>query len=159
MTRIVMTTLLLMLATASLAGADIFKCRLPDGTIVFADNPVAADCTMERVEDLPVLGVLPEAPARPPAAPTAADSGSQASDRGVKPYEAYASEVSALVEQHQAARKRLYRASLARDKQEARSELSDLKAQMSSLADEIEQSELSGAEKRALLEQLVITGE
>jgi hypothetical protein len=160
MTRILTTTALLILWTVSLAGADIFKCQQPDGTIVFTDKTSNADCKLERVEDLPILGVLPDAPQRPSSAPSSgAGVAPQSSENGSKSYESFESEVSALVEQYQSARSYLHRANIVKNKQAARRDLADIKAQMNSLANEIEQSSLSRGEKRGLQEKLAVVSE
>jgi hypothetical protein len=149
MTRILLSTLLLTIWTVSLSSADIFKCQQPDGTIVFTDNSSAADCKLERV-DLPPLSIMSDTSLSLGSTP--GDSGpgpAYSGEKSAKTYEEFKSEVSLLVEQFTSARRGAMRG-LVVNKQKARRDLTDIRAQENELASEIERSELSRSEKQEL---------
>jgi hypothetical protein len=153
MTRILTIAALLSIMATSPSWGDIYKCQFPDGRTFFTDSPelATADCKPERVE-LPPLSIMSDVPrSQTSAVPnTARATSSQASESKAKSFEAYKTEVSALVEQFEAARRAVFRSTLVKNKQVARRDLTDIRAQKTSLADEIKQSSLSRSEKQEL---------
>jgi len=153
MTRILTIAALLSIMATSPSWGDIYKCQFPDGRTFFTDSPelATADCKPERVE-LPPLSIMSDVPrSQTSAVPnTARATSSQASESKAKSFEAYKTEVSALVEQFEAARRAVFRSTLVKNKQVARRDLTDIRARKNELASEIEQSELSRSEKQEL---------
>ncbi len=150
MFRVLSCSVLLLIMASTSVGADTFKCRRPDGTIMFTDDPTrgSGDCKMERVTDLPPIGTLPDRPqsqAPPPAAQEAAPA--RTNDGKTNAFGAFRSEAALLVEQFQSARQRLVYAPLASDKLAARRELTAIRAQKDSLLENLKGSALSSSEK------------
>ncbi len=144
---------LLLVMSAGLALAETFKCTRPDGTVFFTNDPSQAPsgCVIERVTDLPPLGIIPDAPTQQPAAPGKGDlSASKAPTDNKKLFVPYKNEATLLVEKFQSARQRVYRSSFVADKLQARKELADIRAQKAVLLSEIEQLPLSSSEKTEL---------
>lgn len=153
MSRILAVVTLLVLMTSSLSWGDIFKCQLPDGSTFFTDSPelASADCKMQRVTELPVLGIMqgsPTAPASTTSSASANPSGKKSQEG--KTFEAFKGEVDLLAEQFKSSQRRAWRGRVA-NKQEARRELTDIRAQKLKLQSEVTQSPLSNAEKQTLL--------
>lgn len=159
MSRILALAALLLFMAISPSWADIFKCQQPDGTIIFTDDPgqASADCKMERVTDLPILGIIRDsAVVSTPSATLPAPNlskGKTAAD-AAKSFETFESEVTQLVEQASSARRRAFRSAFVADEQKARRELAELKTQASDLQGEIQKSGLRSAEKQTLSEKL-----
>jgi hypothetical protein len=150
-------TAVLVLLSSTLAGAATFKCTRPDGTTIFTDDPaqVPGDCLLEKFTELPPLGILPETPPlqAPPA--TLQRPGTARTDTGgTQSFDAFKSETALLLEKYQAARRKFFQSSFAKDQLDARRELADLRAQKNALLEAIEQSSLSVAEKRDLAGRL-----
>lgn len=144
---------LLLIMSGNLAMAETFKCTRPDGTVFFTNDPsqVPSGCVIERVTDLPPLGIIPDAPLQQPAAPgKGRSSASQAQTSQKKLFEPYKNEATILVERFKSARQSVYRSSFVTDKLQARRELVDIRAQKASLLSEIKQSSLSPSEKKEL---------
>lgn len=149
MTRSLTIIAWLMLWSVSLAGADIFKCQQPDGTIVFTDKSSNADCKLERIE-LPPLNSTPARASVPDAGSVeSVDSGG----KGVKTFEDFKGEVSLLVEQFTRARRGTMRG-LAKNKLAARRDLAEIRARKATLTSEIQQSSLSAWQEQELMEAL-----
>ena len=153
MYRILAAAALLTIMTTSPSWADIFKCQLPDGSTFFTDSPelASADCKMQRVTELPVLGIMQGSPA----APASTTSSASANPSGKKnpegkTFEAFKSEVDLLAEQFKSSQRRAWRGRVA-NKQEARRDLKDIRAQKQELQSAVTQSTLSNSEKQALL--------
>lgn len=153
MKRILTIAALLSIMATSPSWGDIYKCQFPDGSTFFTDSPelATADCKPERVELTP-LNIMSDVPrSQTSAVPnTARATSSQARESKAKSFEAYKSEVSALVAQFVAARRAVFRSNLVNNRLAARRDLTDIRAQKTSLADEIEQSSLSRSEKQEL---------
>ena len=99
MSRILAVVTLLTLMTSSLSWGDIFKCQLPDGSTFFTDSPelASADCKMQRVTELPVLGIMQGSPAAPaPTTPSASTNPSGKKSQEGNTFEALKSEVDSL---------------------------------------------------------------
>jgi hypothetical protein len=146
-------TVLLLILASGLAGADTFKCKLPNGTIIFTNDPsqAPADCQIEKVGNLPPLGVIPDAPPQPaPTASTQKPGAPPAQDDGTKSFDVLRTEATALVEQFQSARHRLIHSSFAADQLKARRELAGIREQKTNLQSEIAQSSLSVSEKQEI---------
>ena len=152
MARILTLSALLMLWTVSLTSADIFKCQKPDGTIIFTDKSSNADCKLERVEALPLLGTISDSVPAGASVP-ATGSAKPAASGGNKTYEDFKGEVSLLVEQFTSARRGTMRG-LAKYKLAARRDLTEIRARKGSLTSEIQRSSLSSREKQELTEAL-----
>jgi hypothetical protein len=153
MTRILTIAALLSIMATSPSWGDIYKCQFPDGSTFFTDSPelATADCKPERVELTPLNIMSDVSRSQTSAVPnTARASSSQASESKAKSFEAYKTDVSALVEQFEAARRAVFRSTLVKNKQVARRDLTDIRARKNELASEIEQSELSRSEKQEL---------
>jgi hypothetical protein len=153
MHRILAAAALLTIMTTSPSWADIFKCQLPDGSTFFTDSPelATADCKMQRVTELPVLGVMQGSSAvSAPTTPSARASPSGKQGQEAKTFEALKSKVDMLAEQFKSSQRRAWRGRVA-NKQEARRELKDIRAQKQELQSEVTQSTLSNSEKQALL--------
>lgn len=153
MSRILAVVTLLTLMTSSLSWADIFKCKLPDGSTFFTDSPELAttDCKMQRVTELPVLGIMqgsPAAPASSSSSASASPSGKKSQE--AKSFEVFKSEVDVLTEQFKSSQRRAWRGRVA-NKLEARRDLTDIRAQKQKLQSEVTQSNLSNTEKQELL--------
>lgn len=147
------TMFLLLIMSGGLALADTFKCTRPDGTVFFTNDPSQAPsgCVIERVTDLPPLGIIPDAPMQQPAAPVKRrSSASQAQTAEKNLFEPYKNEAALLVEKFQSARQSVFRSSFVTDKLQARRELTDIRAQKAGLLSEIKQSSLSPSEKTEL---------
>ncbi len=145
----------LLLGSLATAQAEIYKCVRPDGSTFFTGDPAQtpADCQPEKVEGLPPLGILPDSP--PPPAHERTSGGAtplHAGENAGKSLEDYREEASSLVEQYDAARRKVYRSSLAEDTLAARRELTAIRARKSALLNEISASALSPGEKRQLTE-------
>jgi hypothetical protein len=153
MTKILAIAALLSIMAISPSWGDIYKCQFPDGRTFFTDSPRLAtdDCKLERVNSLPILGILSDAPSsRTSVAPnTAQATSSGAGENEAKSYETFKNEVLALVEQFQYTRRGTMRGLTAK-KLKARRELTDIRAKKASLAYEIEQSPLSRTEMQEL---------
>lgn len=148
---------LLLVMPAGMALADTFKCTRPDGTVFFTNDPAQAPsgCVIERVTDLPPLGIIPDAPAPRPAVPGKGRSSAARAKTAEKTvFARYENEATRLVESFQSARQRVYRSSFVADKRQARQELTDIRARKASLLSEIRQAPLSSAEKTALENRL-----
>lgn len=142
---------LLLIVSGGLALADTFRCTRPDGTVFFTNDPSQAPsgCVIERVTDLPPLGIIPDAPLQQPAAPSNGSSSlAQAAEKNL--FEPYKNEATLLVERFKSAREKVYRSSFVADKLQARQELADIRGQKASLLSEIEQLPLSSSEKTEL---------
>jgi soluble cytochrome b562 len=153
MYRILVVAALLTVMTTNPSRADIFKCQLPDGSTFFTDSPelASADCKMQRVTELPVLGVMQGSPAAP-ASTTSSASSSPSGKKGqeAKTFAAFKSEVDLLAEQFKSSQRRAWRGRVA-NKQEARRELKDVREQKQQMQGAISQSALSTSEKQELL--------
>ena len=154
MTRILTIAALLSIMATSPSWGDIYKCQLPDGSTFFTDSPelATADCKPERVELTPLNIMSDVSRSQTSAVPksTTRATSSQASESKAKSFEAYKSEVSALVAQFVAARRAVFRSNLVNNRLAARRDLTDIRARKNELASEIEQSELSRSEKQEL---------
>lgn len=156
MHRILAAAALLTIMTTSPSWADIFKCQLPDGSTFFTDSPelATADCKMQRVTELPVLGIMQGSPAAPASTTTAVSSGTSGKKgQEAKAFEAYKSEIDLLAEQFKSSQRRAWRGRVV-NKLEARRELTDIRAQKQKLQSEVTQSPLSNTEKQVLLGKL-----
>jgi hypothetical protein len=154
--------LLLLIMSDRPALADTFKCTRPDGSVFYTDDSsqVPRGCIIERVKDLPPVGVVPGAPLSQPLAPSAEKSTVPQAQAGkMKSIESFKNEASLLVEKFQSARHRAFSSSFVTDKRQARRELADIKAQKKLLLNEIDQSSLSSSEKVELNSLLSIVTE
>lgn len=149
MTKILTLALLLGILIASSAFADIFKCQQPDGTIVFTDRSSSADCKLERVQNLPLLGVIADTPVSRGSEQSATASSPRSGGQTAKTYDEFNNEVALLVEQFTNARRGAMRG-LVGNKLKARRDLTDIRARKITLGGEIEQSTLSSSEKQSL---------
>ena len=153
MSRILTVAILLSMIAINSSWADIFKCNLPDGSIFFTDSPelASADCKMQRVTELPVLGIMQGSPVAPGSTtPSASASPSGGKGQEAKTFDAFKSEVDTLAEQFKSSQRRAWRGRVA-NKQEARRELKDVRAQKQQMQGAITQSALSTSEKQELL--------
>jgi len=153
MYRILAIATLLTIMTTSPSRADIFKCKLPDGSTFFTDSRelATADCKLERVTELPVMGIIQGSPATP----TSASSLAGASPSGKKSeeaasFEAFKNEVAMLAEQFKSSQRRAWRGRVA-NKHEARRDLTEIRAQKQKLQTAITQSALSNSYKLELM--------
>jgi hypothetical protein len=151
MLRIIFSSVwfLLLIMSGGLALADTFKCTRPDGTAFFTNDPAQAPsgCVIERVTELPPLGIIPDAPRQQPAAPGKERSSAAKKQDLFTPYK---NEATLLVERFQSARRMAVKSSFVADKLQARQELADIRAQKASLLSEIEQLPLSSSERTEL---------
>jgi len=139
-----------------MAGAETFKCRRSDGTVMYTNDPAQApgDCVMEKVTDLPPIGILPEAPRQPAAPQSAARSTPPPAD-----FALFKSEAQGLVDDYQSTRQRVFRSSLVKDQQEAKRQLAELRVQRDGLLAAIDQAALSVAEREELAGLLAVISE
>ena len=155
--KIAFVSIALLIIAGSLAGAEMYKCTRADGTIYFSDSPVqsSGDCRMERVEELPPLGIIPDSPPQPaaPASAQRADA-APAGAAQTRSFAAFKDEAVPLVDQFDAAKRRSIRYSVVIDKQKALHELADIRAKKHALVNEIDQSALSDSEKQELRDVL-----
>jgi hypothetical protein len=153
MIRIACVAMALVIIAVSLAGAEIYKCTRADGTVLFSDNPAqsSGDCTMERVEDLPPLGILPDTPPRPVSPPAAGRTAAPPTGADqIKSFDAFKSEAEQLIDQYNDAKRRSIRYSLVIHKQKALHELTDIRAKKTTLLGDIDQSAMSDDDKQQL---------
>ncbi|MCM2265969.1 MAG: hypothetical protein NDI73_12345 [Desulfuromonadales bacterium] len=155
MSRIIACVLLfvVLIMSGGLSLADTFKCTRPDGSVFYTDDPaqVPSGCAIERVKEPPPIGIIPEPPLKQPLVPGVEGPVTpppQAS--GTRPFDSFKNEAAQLFEEYQAARHKVVQTSFVADEQVARRELFAIKARASDLRSEINQSSLSGSEKREL---------
>lgn len=145
--------ILLLIMSSGLSLADTFKCTRPDGSVFFTDDPshVPTGCVVERVKDLPPVGIIPDAPSNQPPGPSANKAIVPLTQTGqTKSFESFKTEAALLVEKFQSAHHSSVKSSFARDQLKAKRELTDIKAQKIGLLSEISQAALSSSEKREL---------
>lgn len=156
--KMILVFLLVFSITAvDLSWADVFRCRRPDGSVFLTNDPaqVPKGCTIERVNDLPPLGVLPDTSAKAPSPAVAEKStAAQAQSGEARTFESLISDAVQLAEKARAARHRIATSSFVADEMNARRELADIKGQANTLRQEISRAGLSGSEKRKLDEVL-----
>lgn len=147
------SVLFLLIVSNGLSLADTFRCTRPDGSVFFTDDPsqVPKGCLIERVKDLPPVGIIPDTPLKQPQAPDAERSIVPQTQTGaMKSFESFKSDATLLVEKFQSARHRVVTSSFVTDQLEARRELTDIRKQKESLLSEIDQSSFNSSEKREL---------
>ena len=153
MIRIAFVAIALVSIAGSLAEAEMYKCTRADGTVLFSDNPAqsSGDCTMERVEELPPLGILPDTPPRPVSPPAAGRTAAPPTGADqIKSFDAFKSEAEQLIDQYNDAKRRSIRYSLVIHKQKALHELTDIRAKKTTLLGDIDQSAMSDDDKQQL---------
>jgi hypothetical protein len=151
--RVFSCSVLLLIMAGGLAGADTFKCKRPDGTIIFTNDPSQApsDCLLERVKDLPPIGIIPDY--TPPTASVPSEKrlvAPQTEIDDTKSFNALKSEAARLVEEFQSARRRAMHSSLVKDQLVAKRELTEIRVQKTMMLSELDQASLSAAEQQEL---------
>jgi hypothetical protein len=147
------SVLLLLIVSTGLSLADTFKCTRPDGSVFFTDDPaqVPEGCLIERVTDLPPVGILPDTPLRQPQTPNAERPIVPRTQAGaMKSFESFKSDATLLVAKFQSARRRVATSSFVTDRLEARRELTDIRKQKENLLSEIDKASFISSEKREL---------
>ncbi|NJC88086.1 MAG: hypothetical protein FIB02_06060 [Desulfuromonas sp.] len=149
--------LVLVIISCGLSWADTFKCTRSDGSVFLTNDPaqVPKGCAIERVKDLPPVGVLPQAPAPPHSVPVQERAvPQQMRGEEARSFESYVGEAVQLVEKFHATRRDMVTSSFVADELKARHDLADIRGQANDLRKEISRAELSGSEKRKLDELL-----
>lgn len=140
--------LLLMVLAVSTAGAETFRCRQPDGTLVLTDDPAhfPADCRPEEAPaDGGTLSVVPiPAPAPPEKGPgerTPAGSGE------LKTKQLWQQKASALVKEYRAVLPQRYRTMPVAKKREILQQIGEIKKRKEKMLGQIEASRLPRRER------------
>ena len=150
--------MLLAMPVAS-AGAALYECKRPDGTIVFTDDPLKApgNCQMKTVEGISPSLPAPVAPQPQSQAPLPAEArpaAASAENSGEPALETFQSEAALLVSNYLDARQRYNHASFAKDQLTAMREMAEVKAQKNALLITLEQASLSRFEKQGIMATL-----
>jgi hypothetical protein len=150
---------LLLLMGYSLTSANTYKCQRPDNSVFFTDDPSLGpdECPMERVTDLPIIGIMQEPSQRYDSVPKSDNAvTSEKNDDKEKSYENIKSEVEKLASQFLSTRRRVLK-SQNKTKWEARQKLIEIREQKKNLLTEIDRSALRYSEKEELQEILSST--
>ena len=153
MLRIVYCAVMLTIITSGLAEADTFKCKRPDGTIIFTNDPsrMPDDCEIEKVVELPPIGIIPELQRQQAPVPSKGDADIPQAKTGVaKTLDDYKSEAVTLAGKFQSARRRFFQSSFAKDQFEARRELAEVRAQKNYLLSDMERSDMEISQKQEI---------
>lgn len=158
MERILTLMLLLLVLTQSWAVAETFRCERADGTVIYTDDPAKAPpgCEPQQVEDLPDINIVPAQPSPATAKPSRdkPSKAAQGHDQNSRSAEALEKEAETLATQFEATRTELYRSILAKDKQKARRELTEIRGERDRLQEELNRSSLNRDQKARIAEIL-----
>jgi hypothetical protein len=151
---------MVMVPAAVAAGAVMYECTRPDGTMVFTDNPLQApaNCRMITAENLGPALLSPTSPqpqAQPQSPPPAGAKTAAQAGNGAEPtFETFQSEAEQLVTSYKDTRRRYNQASFAKDQLTAMRELAEIKSQKNALLSALQQSSLSSSEKQQIMATL-----
>ena len=151
--------LILALATG-LIHADIYRCKDANGTLILTDAPsnFPPECQVKVIKELPLINVVPSTPSPPvrqrkallPPASTDGVGSKEKVDRG---YSSLKEEAETLVKEFHSTRSNI-RSKNKVTKHKARKELTEIKAQIGSLLNEVDQSRLNSTQKKEVREIL-----
>jgi len=153
---------LLLAMVTGLAHADVYRCKGSDGSIIFTDNQsnIPPECQVDVVRDLPYSG-------EDPSSPSTAVKQRSATQRPVttteqeqretveNAYESLKEEAQSLADQFASTRRNVFRSTLVKNKQIARRELTEIRAQKSRMLSEVDQSTLNRSQKNEIREILL----
>jgi hypothetical protein len=148
---------LLLLMGYSLTSANTYKCQRPDNSVFFTDDPSLGpdECPMERVTDLPLIGIMQEPSQRYDSVPKSDNAvTSEKKDDNVKSFETLKSEATALFAQFRSAHTTIHKSRKRYKKWKARQKLIEIEAQKQNLLSAIDRSALRQSDKEELQEVL-----
>lgn len=137
--------------------AELYKCKNAQGSTVYTDNLTNAprDCVTEQIITLPALNVVPARVASPanqsnrvlPVAPS--DSSEHPESEEVS-FSSFKSEAESLAQSFDSAHKGALRSTLLKEKQRARRQLPEIRAQKKDLLSRMEGSSLLLSQKKEI---------
>ena len=148
---------LLLLFTFSSSYAEIYRCKTDNGVVIFTDNAlnIPKGCETEDVKELPRGSVTPYRPS-PPIKPKTATQRQTSTTKqkkhepSEKVFSSLKGEAVSLVDQFVSTRSLVYRSSMVRDKQKARRDLKEIRAQKVTMLSEVALSPLNRSQKEEI---------
>ena len=139
-------TFILLLAIQSTAGAEVYRCELADGSVIYGDKPVnLSDACQPMAEDSATeyLSIQQGTPRKSiPEQATAADLEVEREATGAPP-ESWVERATALVDDYNDARTRRRRESYLANKRKAMKDMAMINAEKQEMLTELQNSSLS----------------
>ena len=145
---------ILLLAIQTMAGAEMYRCELADGSVIYGDRRVnlSDDCqpvTADSAKDY--LSVQQDTPGGSTTdQPVVADPPDQREAVTAIPQDPWAARATALVENYNDAMKRRIRESYLVNKRKAMREMASLNAEKKAILAELQESSLSQVEREKI---------
>jgi len=146
----------LLTVSPHLTFAGIYRCEDAGGKFVFTDNPsnLPPGCQAEYLGDMPDSNVIPS-PLSPPvkkigSQPLTQIVGEELPENDVDEYDVLKREAEALVAKFIEARKRIYRSTRLRTKNNARRDLKEIHSQKGPILSRVDKSTLNRSQKNTI---------
>jgi hypothetical protein len=149
-----LVSFILLLAIQTMAGAEMYRCELADGSVIYGDRRVnlSDDCQPVTADSAKgYLSVQQEPPDRSATdQPVVAKPADQREVENAIPQDLWAARATALVENYNDARKRRIRESYLVNKRKAMREMVSLNAEKKAMLAELQESSLSQEEREKI---------
>lgn len=149
-----LVSFILLLTLPATVGAEIYRCELADGRVIYADKPVnLSDACQPVATDSAkeYLSIQQPSPDRPQAGQTlATEPTAEPETSSGASYEAWAARATTLVENYQDARKRRMRESYLVNKRKAMQEMASLNAEKKAMLADLQESSLNNEEREEI---------